>query len=532
MVQKPEFADFIHVLPSKNHCDKLVNIYFELLERTHRLLHAPTFLEECDSFWKDKKAKPLTWVVQYLAMLTIALLLASDEDAEQSLVDRLPTVEHWLDLVDFCLKDLQGSVVRDLNVIRTYCLHLLTIQAMDWRRNIQTSDPGRLISAAISAGFYREPGLFGKVSEFHCEMRRRVWASIIELSLHYALEFSFPPLIRRSDFDTQFPSNVDENDLFESMLEPATTYLASELFDSTFQHVLASSIPARLEAFEMVNRLGHPPKYHDVVSVSRDMEEILKRIPRPLRVGTLTEETAPSKLYGAIRLDVYIRRVLLTLHSPFLLRYTEGRHHFSKAVAVENASAVLSYLAILNQHSENLKPVCEALQHELAMDFFYASLVLCLEIRAIDHSLKAPNAFDQLLSAGADCESRRDHRARLLDLVELALENFFSRMPSSTMHLYPLYLSIVLNIAKSRESLEVAEDKIKKDLHRILDILRASNIPNDTALQRSCESSKVLEPNFELPGFSPGFERHSQNDLESPSVHFNANMSPVSLLRS
>ena len=112
---------------------------------------------------------------------------------------------------------------------------------------------GSLIHRAMQMGIHRDPKHLPAMTILQAEMRRRLWATIIELALQSSLDSSMPPRISLDEFDTEPPANINDEDLEESTTalqpHPRTTYTAASL-----QLTLFDSLPTRLRIVPIPER--------------------------------------------------------------------------------------------------------------------------------------------------------------------------------------------------------------------------------------------------------------------------------------
>ncbi|KAF7557319.1 hypothetical protein G7Z17_g810 [Cylindrodendrum hubeiense] len=71
---------------------------------------------------------------------------------------------------------------------------------------------GTTVQLAMHMGYHRDPKYFKGMTPFAGEMRKRVWATIIELDLGISAQVGHPRLIKQWQTDTKEPSNLHDND--------------------------------------------------------------------------------------------------------------------------------------------------------------------------------------------------------------------------------------------------------------------------------------------------------------------------------
>lgn len=81
---------------------------------------------------------------------------------------------------------------------------------------------GVAIRLATRLGLHQDPSALG-LAPFVAEMRRRLWWQIVILDVLTAEENDMDPALLESSFDTQMPSNVNDQDLDIAMTAPVTS---------------------------------------------------------------------------------------------------------------------------------------------------------------------------------------------------------------------------------------------------------------------------------------------------------------------
>ena len=106
-----------------------------------------------------------------------------------------------------------------LDSLQIQCLLVIACQLYSLGAEIWNSADS-LLNAAMSQGLHVDPSNFAGITPFQAEMRRRLWATILELRVQTALDSSMPLFIAEQDYSTKAPANVDDDD-FDDLL-PST----------------------------------------------------------------------------------------------------------------------------------------------------------------------------------------------------------------------------------------------------------------------------------------------------------------------
>jgi hypothetical protein len=104
---------------------------------------------------------------------------------------------------------------------------------------------GSLLRTAVFFGLHRDPSHFSKISLFHGGMRRRLWATVLEITVQSNLDVGMPPMISVHDYDTKMPANIDDEDIVEESTALDEKPLI-EFTQSSIQVVFVETPPVRL----------------------------------------------------------------------------------------------------------------------------------------------------------------------------------------------------------------------------------------------------------------------------------------------
>jgi hypothetical protein len=194
-------------------------------------------------------------------------------------------------------------------------------------------------------GFHRDPKYLPDIPPLEAELRRRLWATVVELNTQSALDSGMPSLLSYSDWDTEPPANIDDIDLNES-----TTSIVSKaphIFTQTsLQLALLKSLPARLEVIRLANNFRTEPKYDEILAIDSTLTNACKEnitFINKTNASCPPNSPAISQLNRNL-LDLSIRRFILILHRPFAAKArTDPRYYFSRKVCLDSSLTMLTY---------------------------------------------------------------------------------------------------------------------------------------------------------------------------------------------
>ncbi|PYH40276.1 putative C6 transcription factor [Aspergillus saccharolyticus JOP 1030-1] len=356
----PTMQSLITMLPSRPVVDELVYLYCSYIESSHRILHMPSFVEELEQFWTQRDSPDMTspiFVVQLLLVLACAWNLADlsalqmKNEANLSCYTAIEWILHaekWMENANFKRPELATLRLETL---------LITAQNIHGMKRSQAwLATGTLVKRAMMAGYHRDPSRYTKISAFSMEMRRRMWATIVELDLQISLERGMPPSVQEDDYDT-FPAlNIDDADIHEDSTELPKEKPLEVLTDSSFQAVLSQSLPLRLKACALMHSPRISCRYEEIIRLDWELNRHLSRIPTwPTPEMDDFHRTSDRVVLIKALLTNKIGHSLLSIHTPFAIEAPkEALFAPSARSRLEVASMILSTQRRLREMSTPL----------------------------------------------------------------------------------------------------------------------------------------------------------------------------------
>ncbi|KAI9736767.1 MAG: hypothetical protein M1834_000971 [Cirrosporium novae-zelandiae] len=365
------------LLPNRAIADELIEIYLDKIELRRRLFHIPTFRREYCKFWEKPQNVAPTFLAQLLLMMSTVLvhreyglsgIMGKTHLAREVAAKWIQATESWLKI-----QSLQNPFLQelDMNMIIIHCLLIISREANAIGKCQIWTSTGAVVKFAMSAGYHREPLRNAKISQFRREMRRRIWATIVELDLQASIDRGMPPSIRVGDFDTRPPLNINDDEIDESTGELPIPEPLDNPTDSSYQILLLQSLCLRLRICTLINSINPQVSYENILILDEEIRKALKNIP------TWSESNADdlkSRQMFLLKplLDLTLRQYFLVLHTPFASKEI-ARFSHSRRVCLETATSMLcQYTSILE--SGNI--ICDSLHN----DAFRSGVTICREL--------------------------------------------------------------------------------------------------------------------------------------------------------
>ncbi|KAL6872756.1 hypothetical protein J3F83DRAFT_730897 [Trichoderma novae-zelandiae] len=321
--------------PIREVADKMTALYFQSFESTHRILHQPTFWKVYSRFWSSPEGASAKLRLQVLLVIAIGSSLVSHGETDAGLRDM---AHQWIYAAETWLSGPLEKDRLDISGLQIHCLVMLARQIFSIGGDLVWISSGSLIHRAMQIGLHRDPKHLPNMSVLQMQLRRRLWATILELVVQSSLDSALPPRISFDEFDTEPPANCNDNDVDESVAE-LRPQAKQRFTGTTMQLVLLESLPTRLRILNLLNGLHSELSYLDVLDLSADIFETCRR----WNVFARENKACGVTPFHQNLLDYLLRRFLIPLHCPFAHKArTNPLFHYSLKVSLDTAMAIVS----------------------------------------------------------------------------------------------------------------------------------------------------------------------------------------------
>jgi len=328
----PNFKDYI---PAREMADELVNLYLRTCESAYRIVHIPSFKREYAGYWDDPQGASTSLAVKLVLVMAIGTCFYQGDGNEEL----RSMAQQWVYSAQSWVAAPFEKARLNISGIQIHCLLLLARQTNAVGGDLIWTASGNLLRTAFSMGFHRDPKYFPKMSIFEAEMRRRIWATVLEMTVQTSFDAGMPPLITVQDFDTEPPSNIDDEDLDEHTALPPTPKPEHVYTRTSVQIELLKSLKTRLEISQLINNFRSEPSYDEVIRYGQDITKACNNANRLMKSypASLPRPTALQRNL----LDILVRRFLIHVHRPFAVRsQSDPRYYFSRKVCVDAALVI------------------------------------------------------------------------------------------------------------------------------------------------------------------------------------------------
>lgn len=384
-------------LPPRALVETFIRLYIDTFEKTHCILHIPTFEAEMVRFWKQPDDVEDSW----LAMLFIILYLGCQ--ADYTTPESFPDFHSGLMLAQL-LDASQGFLYRvpfmahpNLDIIRTLCLMVIAKQTGEMSCYAMSTSwclIGLIVRLSIGMGLHSESLPNENPQSLEIELRGILWTTITYLDLRQSVLMGMPLLLRPQDYARPFLANIIHKDVERLSYQAPKPSEQRNKTESTFHSLFALAFPLACKLVDFSHNKDLTDNYDLAVRYTCEVQELLREATGLLRRSRAASDTANSfypESLQAIMLDVLFRRLLLSIHKRFASDYFASvQYPVSYWTSLDCAVAILVHQRDLWEASKNHSAVSKSFTCLFWPDFLSAALTLSLYLLRGDSLLDPP----------------------------------------------------------------------------------------------------------------------------------------------
>lgn len=314
---------------------------------------------------------------------------------------------------------------------------------------------GTLVQLALSSGYHREPRN-SNISVFSCEMRRRVWAVIVQMDLKLSSQIGLPRLLNTYQCDTAEPRNLLDSDFDETTEELPPSRPETEI--TSVLYGLAKNRIDRVGGLisDLISDIRDHP-YSEIMDLDRKLHDAEDSLPAIFQWQPLSQSlmVAPHVIMHRIWLRLAVQRLLISLHRKYLAPTSVDEVElleYSRRVCVEAAIQILETQKLVDEETQiggQLESV-RWIQTSLAQSCYLLGMsVLCYYLQLVKRA--SPPLPE-------DCEGTK---ARIHDLLHVTYPMWLrSSTVSREARRAVEHLSLLFGLRSGTSTCPLQEDKM------------------------------------------------------------------------
>ncbi|KUJ22253.1 uncharacterized protein LY89DRAFT_704043 [Mollisia scopiformis] len=226
-------TSLIDFLPSQLAADRLIKQYFTCVHPICQVVHRPTFEKEYDVFWDEVSLgiEPPNTVQTIVFAALFAGVVSMDESAviREFGVAKASLVDNFKLGTETALSRANFLRTTKIEILQAFVMYLIPLCRSEMSR-AHSVLLGAAIRMAECMGLHRDGQTYG-MNPLETHVRRLVWHQLCFLDIRTCEAQGPRPTIRRDEFDTKLPLNVNDIDLHATGKAPVG---ADRWTDSTF----------------------------------------------------------------------------------------------------------------------------------------------------------------------------------------------------------------------------------------------------------------------------------------------------------
>ncbi|KAH9904319.1 hypothetical protein F4778DRAFT_59146 [Xylariomycetidae sp. FL2044] len=339
-------------IPSKDICDACLDSYFRTYEPMFRILHEPSFRYRYQKYWEHPGIQSNGFMMQFVMVLAIGAVFLPQR-LQSNLIRNF--ARDWAYACQWWLIGPTEREAMNIEGVQAFCLLILARQtnAVGGPSSIATD---ALLKLSFTIGLHLDPRTSSGLSDFQSDMRRRLWATVLELTAITSMQSTLPLLIPR-DFQCRPPANIPDHDLKPDHIPDIySSDTGSPGIDCSLQLLLLKSLPHRIQVIRQLNNVHESRSYEEALNASKTLNAHCREIHSFFHSRAETSEQLDfcSEFHQKF-IDSYMRRLALFIVQPFAARaHKDSRFFEARKIRLESSLILASHTESLNLPAETL----------------------------------------------------------------------------------------------------------------------------------------------------------------------------------
>ncbi|KAK1065175.1 hypothetical protein LTR12_003942 [Friedmanniomyces endolithicus] len=472
------------LLPQKAEVDLLVQLYLGSYGSIYHVLHLPTFWQQYRDLWPDIAGASGHFVATLLLMIASAQCLVSTQPWLYTANSSLPR-EKAITYIQACDDWLQTQSQKHVTSADFQIRFLLVFARQVSARKVKRTwtEAGNLLRFCMAAGLHRNPDLLRKkTSALDKNLRRRIWAAVVELELQASFDRGMMAAPWPMQADTPPASNIHDEDLDQNTEQVPPPVRADEFTRSSYLWAASESTMLRHGLNTTLNNIRQTLGFDDVKRFTEEVDAQIQAIPKWTGTGADV---------AAAFLSLNLRQYVMVLHDRQLRQAeTAAERSFSRVMIIDSATRTIdTHRALIEKGSYALELLCQ--------DQLRAALSICHLSATVD--IRADSAIGQIIE---------HHAGRIMDEAVQMLTDKVGRFGREQRQLWIVVAAYGFWKAKNDPSkravyMQEAVEKVTRPYYKIMacqdDVPTSMGAPLEKVPSRGESSKGVPEPMPPLP---------------------------------
>ncbi|KAJ6187256.1 hypothetical protein N7519_002164 [Penicillium mononematosum] len=371
-------------IPPRSVADRLVSRFLKTSEPARVSIHVPTYQKEYEEFWLRPADKSFTWISLLYSIMALSLSLydRGSEPLPSSMADPIKSWAIFRKRSSQCL--IQANYITP-GRYKGEALFLYSLTEFYRTQDSQIGMSyllGMTIRLTMRMGYHRDPRHYPMLSAMDGEMRRRLWALLVQLDTLVSFQVGVPRTIQPWQYDTELPSNLLDTDFDETSVQLPPERPSNEGTDCTYTRAKSHIMSVFGQITDLAFSREHS-SYDEIMEIDRRLETSHDMLPSCLKIRPMTQCIAdPAELtVRRFALELLYQTARLVLHRRYIAE-TNTKFAYSRSVCLAAARKALQH------HKEIWTEFMPGGQlhaeryflKSLHNSFLLSAMILCLEM--------------------------------------------------------------------------------------------------------------------------------------------------------
>lgn len=318
-------------IPTRELADELVENYLRTFEGIFRVVHIPTFRAEYARFWEGGHPSNNSFVILLQLIMTLGAIVHDD------VFSLRPLATQWIFEAQMWLIIPPEKKKISIEGIQIQCLLLLAKSMCNVGTDMVWMMAGNLVRNAMFVGLHRDPQHLGDMTIYRAEMRRRLWATVLELNVQFSFDAGGSPLLSTAHYDTLPPANLNDDELTDEKDNGRIAKGPKVPTQTSVLRALLATIPLRLNLINHVNNTRPGDHYEETLRLNSDLTKSCRAISESLQ-ALKAMPNSPVTEFHVLVTEIFLYRCFHALHQPVIVQYlNDARFYFSRQMCLDSA---------------------------------------------------------------------------------------------------------------------------------------------------------------------------------------------------
>jgi hypothetical protein len=366
-------TSLVDYLPSKNVADQLVNQYFMAVHYVARTVHRPTFEAQYTMFWGQiatgTEPMPSQQAVIFAAFFSAAVSMSEEQVPQHFGTSKSALVDSLRSGTEMALAKANFLRTTKIDTMQAFVMYLIPLIRAEVSR-AHSALVGTAIRLAECMGLHRD-GTHYSMTPVEIQVRRMIWHELCFLDMRTCEATGPRPQIRRDDYDTQYPLNVNDSDLLQS---PGPTEDKPYWTDMSFFLLRCHTVDLRRQLWFDIVQIDKKKK-----SLTSTLVKVQKtRTFMNDKFGSIINDSVPFQLFGRHVLNLGLNGCFIQVLHRYLFSTTQRMPDRLRQILIE-AGVNQMENAIALETKPELAPWA---WYKGAFNQYHSALLLLVEVYA------------------------------------------------------------------------------------------------------------------------------------------------------